>query len=388
MATSAQFTRRSFTQLLGLGAGAALLPVQARGLEERLALGAGAWLESAKLLPKDPANLILLNSNENPYGPSPAAREAMIEAHSVACRYPDYYADQIHEKVAAHHGVTPDRVEVTCGSTEVLKVCAMAFLAPGKRLVVADPTFEAMARYAQLAGAEIVKVPCDAAWRHDLEAMAKAARERPGLVYLCNPNNPTGTLVSRAAIEKFLAEMPAESVALVDEAYFHFADDSAYGTLLDSVKAGANLVVARTFSKIYGMAGLRLGYAVARRDLIERMRPHQVSESWNVMACAAALASLEDKGFVERNRRLNRDARAALAAAMRRRGHGFIPSETNFVCVHVGQPVRPVIKAFREQGVSVGRPFPRLDEHIRVSLGMPEEMEKFLAAFDRIVARA
>ena len=218
--------------------------------------------------------------------------------------------------------------------------------------------------------------------------MAKATRERPGLVYLCNPNNPTGTLVSRAAIEKFLAQMPAESVALVDEAYFHFADAPAYGTLLDSVKAGANLVVARTFSKIYGMAGLRLGYAVARRDLIERMRPHQVSESWNVMACAAALASLEDKEFVERNRRLNRDARAALAAAMRRRGRDFIPSETNFVCVHVGQPVRPVIKAFREQGVSVGRPFPRLDEHIRVSLGMPEEMEKFLAAFDRIVARA
>ena len=388
MATSAQFTRRSFTQLVGLGAGAALLPVQARGLEERLALGPGAWLEPAKLLPKDPQNLILLNSNENPYGPSPAARQAMIEAHSVACRYPDYHADLIHEKVAAYHGVAPDMVEVTCGSTEVLKVAAMAFLAPGKRLVVADPTFEAMARYAQLAGAEVVKVPCDAAWRHDLEAMAKAARERPGLVYLCNPNNPTGTLVSRAALEKFLAGMPAESVALVDEAYFHFADHPAYGTLLDSVKAGANVVVARTFSKIYGMAGLRLGYAVARRDLIQKMRPHQVAESWNVMACAAALASLEDKEFVARNRRLNHDARTALADALRKRGCGFIPSETNFVCVHVGGPVRPVIQAFRERGISVGRPFARLDEHIRVSLGTPEEMEKFLAAFDRVVARA
>ncbi len=387
MATG-QLSRRSFTQLVGLGAGAALLPVQARGSEECLALGPGAWLEPAKLLPKDPQNLVLLNSNENPYGPSPAAREAMIEAHSVACRYPDYHADLIHERVAAYHGVTPDMVEVTCGSTEVLKVSAMAFLAPGKRLVVADPTFEAMARYAQLAGAEVVKVPCDAAWRHDLEAMAKAARERPGLVYLCNPNNPTGTLVSRAALEKFLAGMPAESVALVDEAYFHFADDPAYGTLLDSVKAGANLVVARTFSKIYGMAGLRLGYAVARRDLIEKMRPHQVSESWNVMACAAALASLEDKEFVARNQKLNRDARAALADALGRRGCGFIPSETNFVCVHVGGPVRPVIQAFRERGISVGRPFARLDEHIRVSLGTPEEMEKFLAAFDRVVARA
>jgi histidinol-phosphate aminotransferase len=387
MATG-QLSRRSFTQLLGLGAGAALLPVQARGLEERLALGGRAWLEPAKLLPKDPQNLILLNSNENPYGPSPAAREAMIAAHGVACRYPDYHADLIHEKVAAYHGVSPEMVEVTCGSTEVLKVSAMAFLAPGKRLVVADPTFEAMARYAQLAGAEVVKVPCDATWRHDLEAMAEAARERPGLVYLCNPNNPTGTLVSRAAIEKFVAQMPAESVALVDEAYFHFADDPAYGTLLDAVKAGANVVVARTFSKIYGMAGLRLGYAVARRDLIARMRPHQVSESWNVMACAAALASLEDKDWVTRNQKLNRDARTALAEALRRRGREFIPSETNFVCVHVGGPVRPVIQAFRARGISVGRPFARLDEHIRVSLGTPEEMKKFVAAFDAVVAHA
>jgi len=300
MATTGQLSRRNFAQLLGLGASAALLaPVQARGLEERLALG--GRLRAAKLLPKDPENLILLNSNENPYGPSPAALEAMVEAHSVACRYPDFWADQLQEKLARFHGVDPEMVVVTCGSTEVLKLGAMAFLDPNRRLVMAEPTFEAIGRYARLTGAEIVKVPCDAAWRHDLEAMARAARERPGLVYLCNPNNPTGTVVSKAALEKFLKQMPADSVALVDEAYCHFADDPGYGSLLDSVKAGGNVVVARTFSKIYGMAGLRLGYAIARRDLIERMRPHQVMESWNVMACAAALASLDDREFVEQN---------------------------------------------------------------------------------------
>jgi len=387
MATTGQLSRRNFAQLLGLGASAALLaPVQARGLEERLALG--GRLRAAKLLPKDPENLILLNSNENPYGPSPAALEAMVEAHSVACRYPDFWADQLQEKLARFHGVDPEMVVVTCGSTEVLKLGAMAFLDPNRRLVMAEPTFEAIGRYARLTGAEIVKVPCDAAWRHDLEAMARAARERPGLVYLCNPNNPTGTVVSKAALEKFLKQMPADSVALVDEAYCHFADDPGYGSLLDSVKAGGNVVVARTFSKIYGMAGLRLGYAIARRDLIERMRPHQVMESWNVMACAAALASLEDAGFVARNVRLNADARAALVDALRERGRDCIPSQTNFVCVPVGGPARPLIQAFRERGISVGRPFARLDDYIRVSLGTPAEMEKFLAVFDQIVSPA
>lgn len=385
--TTGQLSRRNFTQLLGLGAGAALLaPVQARGLEERLALG--GRLRAAKLLPKDPENLILLNSNENPYGPSPAALEAMVEAHSVACRYPDFWADALQERLARFHGVDPEMVVVTCGSTEVLKLCAMAFLDSSRRLVMAEPTFEAIGRYAQLTGAEITKVPVDAAWRHDLEAMLRAARERPGLVYLCNPNNPTGTVVSRAAVMEFLGQAPAESVVLVDEAYFHFADDPAYGSVLDAVEARPNLVVARTFSKIYGMAGLRLGYAVARPELIKQMQPHRVSESCNVMACAAALASLEDREWVPRNQKLNREARTALAEAMRQRGHAVIPSQANFVCVHVGRPVRPVIQAFRERGIAVGRPFAGLEEHLRVSLGLPGEMEKFVAALDRIMPAA
>ncbi|MBI4466442.1 MAG: histidinol-phosphate transaminase [Acidobacteria bacterium] len=389
MATAPQLSRRTFAQLLGMGAGAALLaPVQGRGGEERLAAWARGEWRPAKLLPKESANLVLLNSNENPYGPSPAALEAMVEAHSVSMRYPDYWADQLQERLAAFHGVDPEMAVVTCGSTEVLKLAAMAFLAPGRRLVVPRPTFEAMGYYARLAGAEVVEVPVGPDYRSDLAALARTARERPGLVYLCNPNNPTGTLVSAAAVREFLTGVPAESVVLVDEAYYHYPDDPGYGTLLEAVRAGRNVVVARTFSKIYGMAGLRLGYGIARKDWIEKMRPHQVIESWNVMACAAALASLEDTDYVNRNRRLNQEVRDALAAAMKKRGREVIPSQTNFVCIHVGAPVRPVIQAFREQGVSVGRPFAGLEEHIRVSLGTPEEMEKFLAGFDRVMASA
>lgn len=387
MATSPQLSRRTFTRLLGVGAGAAwLAPVQARGLEERLGHPGWGRLRLVKRLPKDPADLILLNSNENPYGPSPAALEAMVEAHGVAMRYPDYWADQLQERLAAFHGVDPEMVVVTCGSTELLKLAVMAFLGRERRLVVAEPTFEAVGRYARLTGAETVKVGVRPDYRFDLDTMARAAKEKPGLVYLCNPNNPTGTLVSQAAAEKLLAAVHPDTVVLADEAYFHYADDPAYGTLLGAVKAGRNVVVARTFSKIYGMAGLRLGYGIARRDLVEKMRPHQVGESWNVMACAAALASLEDEEWVRRNQTLNRQARDFLAEAMARRGREVISSQANFVCVRVGQPVRPWIDAFRHQGIAVGRPFAGLEEHIRVSLGTPKEMEKFLAVFDRVVS--
>ncbi|MBI2956512.1 MAG: aminotransferase class I/II-fold pyridoxal phosphate-dependent enzyme [Acidobacteria bacterium] len=378
-------SRRQFARLLGAGA-ACLTALTAQGMEEQLARRMGASVESAKLLPKDPANLILLNSNENAYGPSPAALEALAEAHSVVMRYPDYWADQLQEKLAAFHGFDPAEVVVTCGSTELLKMAAQAFLGPGRRLVLAEPTFEAIVYYGRQTGAEIAKVPVTADHRHDLAAMAEAARARPGLVYVCNPNNPTGTLVAKQALEEFLARVPRESVVLVDEAYFHYADDPAYGSLLDAVHAGSNVVIARTFSKIYALAGLRLGYGVAREELMQQMRVQQVIESWNVAGCAAALASLDDDGWVAQNRERNRSTRAFLSEAMEHRGHACIPSQTNFVCVHVGAPVPPVIEAFRQHGISVGRPFAGLPEHIRVSLGTAEEMEKFVAAFDRVMA--
>ncbi|MFQ5695820.1 MAG: pyridoxal phosphate-dependent aminotransferase [Terriglobia bacterium] len=383
-------SRRHFACLVGAGGAAALLAplVAARGGEERLALRAGADPEPAKLLPKDPANLILLNSNENPYGPSPRALEAMTEAHSVAMRYPDFWADQLQDKLAAFHGVDTEMVVVTCGSTELLKLAAQAFLGPGRRLVVAEPTFEAVVYYGRQTGAEVVKVPLTADYRHDLEAMARAARARPGLIYLCNPNNPTGTLNPEREVEAFLADVPRDSVVLADEAYFHYVEDPGYGTVLPRVQAGENIVLARTFSKIYGLAGLRLGYGIAPRGLMQQMRPHQVLVSWNVIACAAALATLDDADWVTLNRKRNRETRDYLVEEMARRGRASIPSHTNFVCVHVGRPVRPVIAAFREHGLSVGRPFTGLPQHIRVSLGSSEEMEKFVAAFDKVLARA
>ncbi|MFQ5817005.1 MAG: histidinol-phosphate transaminase [Terriglobia bacterium] len=390
-----ELTRREFTRALGLGLAPMLSglapaisalapPVAARGREERLGLG-GRVLR-VKRKPKDPADLILLNSNENPYGPSPAALEAMVAAHEVACRYPDYWAYELQERLAAFHGVSQEMVEVTCGSTEVLKVAAQAFAGPGRRLVLADPTFEAIAHYAETAGGEVIKVPLDAHYRHDLDAMAAAARAQPGLLYLCNPNNPTGTVVSHQAVAQLLAQVPAETVVLVDEAYHHYVESPDYASALDSVLAGhPGVIVSRTFSKIYGMAGLRLGYALAHEELIEKMRPHQVLESWNVMACVAALASLEDTELVPRGRARNKQARDYVRGEMKRRGYSTLPSETNFMMIDLGQEVTPVIEAFREQGIAVGRLFPSLPQHLRLSIGKPEEMEKFVEAFDQIL---
>ncbi len=376
------WTRREFTQAIGFGLAAA---ITARGLEERLARG--TRLVRVKRGPKDPADLIQLNANENPYGPAPVALVAMVEAHKLAGRYPDDLGDKLQEVLARLHGVESAMVQVTCGSTEMLKVATQAFLGQGKRLVMAEPTFEAPEQYAALTGAEVVKVPLDANYRLDLEAMAKAASARPSLVYVCNPNNPTGTIVSRQALAEFLARVPTETVVLVDEAYYHYVEHPDYATALAFVQAGRNVIVTRTFSKVYGMAGLRLGYGVADANLIRQMRPHRVFQSANVMACTAALASLEDADLVERNRRWNSAARAYVVEEMKRRGYAVIPSETNFLMIHLQRPVNPVIEAFYQAGIAVGRRFSGLPEHLRVSIGTQAELEKFVAAFDNVLGQ-
>lgn len=375
-------SRRGFARLMAAGTSAALLAPQvaARGWEAR---HPGERV-SAKLLPKDPLDLILLNSNENPYGPSPRALEAMVEAHEVCMRYPDYYADQLSDKLASLHGVAPANLIVTCGSTELLKLATQAFLGPGKRLVVPHPFYEDVPYYAGLTGAEAVEVPVRTDFHQDVEAMARAAREKPGLVYLCNPNNPTAVVEPAVVVEKLMAQMPGDGVLLVDEAYHHYVDDGDYRSMIERAKSSSNLVVARTFSKIYGMAGLRLGYGIASAELIERMRPHKVRMSWNVMACAAALVSLDDQDWVRQNQERNRAARVFLTEAMAQRGREVIPSQANFACVEVPVEVREAIQGFRREGISVGRRFPGLERHLRVSVGTIDEMEKFVAAYDRL----
>jgi histidinol-phosphate aminotransferase len=207
-----------------------------------------------------------------------------------------------------------------------------------------------------------------------------------GLVYLCNPNNPTASVTPKAAVRTFLARVPASTMVLVDEAYFHYADSGDYESVIPRIKDHPKLIVARTFSKVYGMAGLRCGYAVARPETLERLREHQAWDSVNIMALAAARASLGDSGHVERSRRLNRETREHVRAGLDAMGFRAIPSETNFLMVDLGRDVGPVIEALKQRNVHVGRRFPTLPSFLRVTIGTPAQMESFLAGLRGVMA--
>jgi histidinol-phosphate aminotransferase len=357
-------TRRNFAQVLGATAVAAAMP--------RLVL--------AKVKPHAP---IRLNANENPYGPSAAALRAMHDAMPLLNRYPDEAIDALVADIAKFHGLPNDAVLATDGSSEALKVCGSTFAR--KRLVMASPTFEPLGFYANVEGAEVIKVPLTATHAHDLPRMLEAAKGE-GLIYVCNPNNPTATITPKADVRALLANAPAGVTVLVDEAYHHYAESPQYESVVALTKSYPNLVVTRTFSKIYGMAGLRCGYAVAQPKTIERMQAHGQFDSVNVLATAAARASLADAAHVEQGRKRNREMKAWLGRELEKLGYRFLPSDANFVFIDLRRDVKPVIKAMRERNVHVGRPFPPMTEHLRVSMATPEEMQRFIEAFKQVMA--
>jgi histidinol-phosphate aminotransferase len=381
-------SRRSFARLLGAGmAGAAGAAGLASGSAFALRQAAAAPARAAAS-PARAANgeaVVRLSANENPYGPSPAAFDAMRDAFGLAWRYPDEQVDALAEDLARLHGVEPAQVLLGAGSSEILQLAAVAWTGPGRPVVAAEPTFEALPRHARSHGAEALAVPLTADYRHDLPKMLAAAPD-PGLLYVCNPNNPTATFTPRQELRALLAKVPERTMVLVDEAYFHFVESGDYETLVPLVGAHPNLVVTRTFSKIYGMAGLRCGYAVAQPEAIASLRRHQAFDSVNILALAAARASLRDAAWLDRGRRLNREVKTAVCAELDRRGYAYIPSVANFMMIDVRRPVGPVIQSLRQRGVEVGRVFPALPRHLRVTLGTAPQMQAFLAAFGQVVA--
>jgi histidinol-phosphate aminotransferase len=308
----------------------------------------------------------------------------MTKSESVAARYPDAAEARLSETIARLHGVTPDRVVLGCGSGEVLQMADMAFLGPGKKVVVAEPTFEAVLGYAKVTKAEPVKVPLTADYRHDLPRMAAGCDAGTGLVYVCNPNNPTGTIVTRDEITLFLERVPRTVIVLVDEAYHHFVDDARYASSLEWIDKAPNVVVVRTFSKVYGMAGMRLGYAVASKENAEALRAHAAWSNANAAVLAAALASLAETDHVPRQRSINKETRDWLCRELDRDGRRYIPSHANFLMIDVGGDVAPTIDAFRERHILVGRKFPSLPNWLRVSMGTRAEMQAFVDALRQI----
>ena len=372
--TPPRVSRRRFALSLGAAVGATVVPPSAS--------------TSAPAGPARPA-VIDLSSNENPYGPSPAALEAMTRSQAVAARYPDAAEEATVEAIARRHGVDPERVVLGCGSSEILRLCDAAFLGPGRTVVAAQPTFEAVLHYAKVTKAEPITVPLTADFRHDLPAMARACDARTGLVYVCNPNNPTGTIVTGDELLAFLAQVPPAAVVVVDEAYHHFVEAPAYRSAVETVERFPNVVVTRTFSKIYGMAGMRLGYAVASKANAEALRSQASWGNTNAAVLAAAQASLAEEGLVARQRERLNGTRRWLASELARDGRRTLRSEANFLMVDVGTDVKPVIEAFESRGIRVGRRFAALPTWLRVTIGTRAETEAFLAGLRAIVpARA
>jgi len=367
-----RISRRGFTRVLGATAAyAALNPMLPGRLVET---GTNE-------------TIVRLSSNENPYGPSPAALKAMTDAFGLAWRYPDEHADMLLANVARFHNVSPDQVLLGNGSGEILKLAAAAFTGPTRRLVVADPTFEAIARHASVAKAETIKVPLTSDYyHHDLPKMLD--QSNVGLTYVCNPNNPTASITPKSQIRSFLDSVGPSTMVLVDEAYHHYVESSEYESVIPLVKQRGNLIVARTFSKIYGMAGLRCGYCVSSPDLIRQMQAHQVWDSLNIMALAAAIASFGDSNHVEQGRLRNHEVKKFVYAELQKLGFKWIPSEANFLMIDLQRPSRSVIAALRDRKVEVGRLFPTMPNFLRVTIGTKPQMEAFCAAFSQIMRSA
>lgn len=278
------------------------------------------------------------------------------------------------------HGVSPDHIVLGNGSTEVLRMAVQALALRGARVLVAEPTFEDGSQYAEaLEGIRVERVPLRADFAHDIERMRDLSRDATGpvLAYLCNPNNPPGTLTPSAEMEAWVAEAPGNVYFLIDEAYCHYVRDPTYRTAVPLVDRHPNLIVARTFSKLYAMAGMRLGYAVAHPETARRIRAFASDNNANHLALAAARACLHDQEFMSRSLEVNERGRRILIRCLDELGLEHLPSHGNFVMYRINGELQAFIDRMRERGVLVGRPFPPMLDHNRVSIGLPEEMERF-----------
>jgi histidinol-phosphate aminotransferase len=368
-------SRRRFAQLLGAGAAAVVVRPSLSFAKPTQAI----------TTPLAEGGIVRLSANENPYGPSPKALQAITDSFGLASRYPDEHNNQLTDKLAKLNGVSRDQILLGDGSGEILKLCAETFTGPQNgKLVAADPTFEALLNNASANGAEVVKIPLTSNFAHDLPKMLAAAKG--GLIYVCNPNNPTASITPKDELRDFIAKAPGETNILVDEAYFHYADSPDYESVIPLVNDHPNLIVSRTFSKIYGMAGLRCGYCVAQKETVERMRRNQMWDSVNCMALAAATASLDDSDHVPNGQRLNREAKTFVISELDKMGYKQIPSQANFIMFDCKRPVVPLIQAMKQRNVHVGRLFPALPNHMRLTIGKKSEMESFLSAFREVMA--
>ena len=322
---------------------------------------------------------VRLSSNENPLGISRAAREALIEDVVLANRYPaDRHRDLV-TRLAARHEVADSQVVLGAGSAEVLQMAVQAYAAPRAKLVMAEPTYEAVTDYQRTEEYELVKVPLTAGYEHDLDRMREAAEGsgRPALVYLCNPNNPTATVTPSAVVDAWIADAPEHVFFLSDEAYIEYVEDKRMWSLLPWIGKKRNVLVVRTFSKIYALAGLRIGYGLAHPDTAARLRDFASRNNVNQLAIGAAAASFQDQALLTRSREINRESRGMVEATLDELGLERMPTQTNFLMHRIGGDLATYRGRMAEAGFLVGRDFPPMLEWNRLSFGLPEDMGRF-----------
>ena len=381
-------SRRRFFRVAGAGAaGSLLVPwIAGRGLE---ALTLDGHYQHAHSLPGAGApSAIRLNSNENPNGPGDVALAAITSALGEANRYPRGAITALRDAIATSFAVDAANVVLGCGSSDILRACVYAFTGPGRALVTSQPSYESPPADARRVGATVIEVPVTGNLKLDLDAMAVAARGA-GLVYLCNPNNPTSTVHGAAAIKRFVAQVMKESpdtTILIDEAYHEYVDDSSYATSLPLAMENPRIVIARTFSKVYGLAGLRVGYALGNAHIMATIEPQVLSMGVSQLAASAAIAALAGRAHIERERVLNREPRAYTMRALADCGYPAADSQANFMMIDLRRDAQLFRDACKIAGVLVGRPFPPLTNYVRISVGSMDEMRQGMEVFRRALA--
>jgi histidinol-phosphate aminotransferase len=366
---SGAISRRGFGRLAMLATAAATLPFYSE-----------ATLAQLSRVGPMPEGAVKINANENPLGPCPEAAEAIHQMVQKGGRYLYEETDTFSKLLAEQEGVKPDYILPFAGSSDPLHRTVLAYTSPTKSLVMGDPGYEAGARAAEFIGAKVVKVPLAKDFSHDVRAMVKAD-PNAGLLYICNPNNPTGTLTSRADIEYALANKPKGSILLLDEAYLHFSEATA---ATDLIAADKELIILRTFSKLYGMAGLRAGAAIGRPDLIARLTPFGAG-ALPVTGVAGATASLKLKTLIPERRKLNKDIREDVFNFLAKKNYSFVPSDSNCFMLDAKQPGKQLVEAMAKEKVFIGRVWPAMPTYTRITVGTRDEMAKFQAALLKVM---
>ena len=323
---------------------------------------------------------IVIDANENPLGPCDAARKAIVDMAPQGGRYSYWLKEEFVETFTEIEGIKPEYLHVYPGSSEPLHFSVLSFTSPAKSYVTADPGYEAGMKAAKISGARIVKTPLTKTYSHDIKAMLAAAPDA-GLFYVCTPNNPTGTMTPHSDIEQLLAAKPKGSVVLVDEAYIHFSDGVS---ALDLVKADQDVIVLRTFSKIYGMAGIRCGMAIGRPDLLAKLENFSGWSAMPITAMAAATASLKHEHLVPERKQLNAAIRQKTFDWLASQGYSYVPSQSNCFMLDAKRPAKEVIDALAKRNVYIGRPWPIWPTHVRITVGTQPEMDAFHEAFQAV----